>query len=511
MPPKRSLRSVPSKNRRKPFSHKQKKLQLQQKRQRKGDRRDVGTPPTVSAEDGGDERGEGSSTETGSEGEAVATVEVARLNLQPATADTDTHYDPNRYKLHFQRESAEEIERRKLRAQTQPLAPVPESEMEVSVEDIYRPGSDLDIPRRPPWSYSMTKEQLDQQEQSAFQDYLSRIHSNHRPQDLSLFEHNLETWRQLWRVLEISDVVLFITDVRHPALHFSPALYSHVVEDLRKKLVLVLNKVDLVPPEVAVAWRHYFVSKFPQLHVVCFTCFPSHHPSSTPSSPHPHPSSGRVSLRPRKRVGGTLPSAVGSRELFEVVEEMFAGKVDLSGWRQRLEGGGGGGEGGEGRKGGGGGDSGVDNTDSDSEKESGKTGKRQAEVEENDAAKVQSDSTGIVTIGMVGHPNVGKSSILNGLVGKKKVSTSRTPGHTKHFQTIFLSRSVRLCDCPGLVFPSLVNRQLQIMSGMYPVAQVREPYTPVGYLAERTPLTSLLGLVEEEGEEGWTAWGVCEG
>jgi hypothetical protein len=115
--------------------------------------------------------------------------------------------------------------------------------MEVSVEDIYRPGSDLDIPRRPPWSYSMTKEQLDQQEQSAFQDYLSRIHSNHRPQDLSLFEHNLETWRQLWRVLEISDVVLFITDVRHPALHFSPALYSHVVEDLRKKLVLVLNKV----------------------------------------------------------------------------------------------------------------------------------------------------------------------------------------------------------------------------------------------------------------------------
>ena len=60
---------------------------------------------------------------------------------------------------------------------------------------------------------------------------------------------------------------------------------------------------------------------------------------------------------------------------------------------------------------------------------------------------------------------------------------------------------------------------LQIMSGIYPVAQVREPYTAVGYLAERAPLTSLLGLdpvrgegeeVEEE-EEGWTAWGVCEG
>jgi len=42
------------------------------------------------------------------------------------------------------------------------------------------------------------------------------------------------------------------------------------------------------------------------------------------------------------------------------------------------------------------------------------------------------------------------------------VSTSRTPGHTKHFQTVFLTRSIRLCDCPGLVFPSLVDRQLQV-------------------------------------------------
>ena len=66
--------------------------------------------------------------------------------------------------------------------------------MEVSVEDVYRPGSILDIPHRPPWSYSMTKQQLDKQEESAFQDYLSRIHSNHHPHELSLFEHNLEVY-----------------------------------------------------------------------------------------------------------------------------------------------------------------------------------------------------------------------------------------------------------------------------------------------------------------------------
>ena len=36
-----------------------------------------------------------------------------------------------------------------------------------------------------------------------------------------------------------------------------------------------------------------------------------------------------------------------------------------------------------------------------------------------------------------------------------QVSTSRSPGHTKHFQTIFLTKNVVLCDCPGLVFPAL--------------------------------------------------------
>jgi len=43
------------------------------------------------------------------------------------------------------------------------------------------------------------------------------------------------------------------------------------------------------------------------------------------------------------------------------------------------------------------------------------------------------------------------------------VSTSRTPGHTKHFQTIYLTPTIRLCDCPGLVFPSLVNKQIQVI------------------------------------------------
>ena len=38
--------------------------------------------------------------------------------------------------------------------------------------------------------------------------------------------------------------------------------------------VFALVKVDLVPPAVAVAWKNYFQSQFPDLYIICFTSFP---------------------------------------------------------------------------------------------------------------------------------------------------------------------------------------------------------------------------------------------
>lgn len=62
----------------------------------------------------------------------------------------------------------------------------------MSVDDVYVPGTVLDIPKRPPWSYSMTKEEVESQEEAMFEDYLQRIYSQHKPERLSYFEHNLE-------------------------------------------------------------------------------------------------------------------------------------------------------------------------------------------------------------------------------------------------------------------------------------------------------------------------------
>ena len=88
-----------------------------------------------------------------------------------------------------------------------------------------------------------------------------------------------------------------------------------------------------------------------------------------------------------------------------------------------------------------------------------------------------------------------------------------------------------LCDCPSLVFlsrelqvvpqppPILINTALmasipsllQVLAGVYPISQLQEPYSAVGFLASRLPLPTLLGLRPPSTPAGWTAWDICEG
>jgi len=245
--------------RKKPFSVKQKKKQLQDKRERKRGLQD-GLRSSSNSRSGSRERRE-EQTDT-SDGESV-THQIRRLNQQPSQGLGPRSYDPNRYRLHFERDSREEVERRKRAAREQVLQPGGAELLELDIREVYQPGSVLDFPRRPPWSYEMSKEQLMSQEERSFQDYLGKIHGAYTSEKLSYFEHNLETWRQLWRVLEMSDIILLITDTRHPVVNFPPALYEYVTGELGLALILVLNKVDLAPPALVVAWKHYFTNTIP--------------------------------------------------------------------------------------------------------------------------------------------------------------------------------------------------------------------------------------------------------
>lgn len=94
----------------------------------------------------------------------------------------------------------------------------------------------------------------------------------------------------------------------------------------------------------------------------------------------------------------------------------------------------------------------------------------------------------LTTIGLVGYPNVGKSSTINALMSAKKVSVSATPGKTKHFQTLYLTKDILLCDCPGLVMPSFVFTKAEmIINGILPIDQMRDHVPPVNLLATLIP------------------------
>lgn len=86
------------------------------------------------------------------------------------------------------------------------------------------------------------------------------------------------------------------------------------------------------------------------------------------------------------------------------------------------------------------------------------------------------------TVGMLGFPNVGKSSLINVLLGVTatshgavRVAVGATPGKTKHLQTCILSDTLMLCDCPGLVFPVVMNTKADLLfNGVLPASNMRE-------------------------------------
>lgn len=402
---------------------------------------------------------------------------VQKINYQQAR-DGRT----NRYAFHFYQESEKKLQEQKLDGR-RGLEVLPKTALEI--DDRFFVG--YDFPKRPEWTYEMSKEQLDHVENKSFRDFMQQMEKRHYDDNkqLSYCELNLETWRQLWRVLELSDVFLMVVDVRTPTLMFPPSLYNYI-RGCGKDMILVLNKIDLVAPEVTVAWKSYFTEHYPNIHIVTFTSFPGAQGGSNKS------------LQRRRRFGKLRMAIQGAQKVQEKCAEIVGNHVNLSSWKEKIEG---------------------ELERCNNEEELG------AAVEEEEEAPPETDEErafdfqtvekfkdGILTIGCLGFPNAGKSSLMNALMGRKVVSVSRTPGHTKHFQTIFLTRTVRLCDCPGLVFPSCVPRPLQVLMGSYPIAQLREPYAPLRYLAERTNLVGILNLKDADVEcfEEWSPVAICD-
>ncbi len=61
---------------------------------------------------------------------------------------------------------------------------------------------------------------------------------------------------------------------------------------------------------------------------------------------------------------------------------------------------------------------------------------------------------------IVGVPNVGKSSLINRLLGRKAAQTGDRPGVTKGKQWLTLSNGMQLLDTPGILWPKFEDPQV---------------------------------------------------
>ncbi|KAI4527916.1 NGP1NT-domain-containing protein [Schizophyllum commune Loenen D] len=91
-----------------------------------------------------------------------------------------------------------------------------------------------------------------------------------------------------------------------------------------------------------------------------------------------------------------------------------------------------------------------------------------------------------ISVGFVGYPNVGKSSVINTLKSGKVCRVAPVPGETKVWQYITLTRRIYLIDCPGVVPTSAHDSQTStVLKGVVRVEALPTPSEHIPALMER--------------------------
>ncbi|XP_038075345.1 large subunit GTPase 1 homolog [Patiria miniata] len=475
----------------------------------------------------------------------------------------------------------------------------------------------LCIPRRPKWDANTTKEKLAQRERESFLEWRRQLALLQEKDHVVMtpFERNLEFWRQLWRVIERSDIIVQIVDARNPLLFRCEDLEKYVKEvGNGKENMVLISKADLLTPLQRQQWADYFsqqglkvafwsavleterikreaaeenedvendeeqssesdpedtdgdeddenhgVSSQPasciqdgtpqdtsdttgeKLHSadsdktepqslgpdagVAQTDQQNdqlHAPSNRDVSPNSSetaiaPTSFNTSIDQRTHDGPETEiskySETASANLPQTDDSNMHETTDPSSSRTVRF-------------------AAPDSEDSSQANEDGSSTRQERDAENvrghrdgegrgqagcgpvvNDSKLLTGEELiqffydlhtgpkvqeGVTTVGMVGYPNVGKSSTINAIMQQKKVPVSATPGRTKHFQTLFVEPTMCLCDCPGLVMPSMVSSKAEmIVNGVLCIDHLRDFMPPTSLLCQRIPrhiLNSIYGI-----------------
>ncbi|KAM9184546.1 large subunit GTPase 1 homolog [Mergus octosetaceus] len=370
----------------------------------------------------------------------------------------------------------------------------------------------LRIPRRPYWDRTTSAEDLKQAERESFLEWRRQLAHLEEEKKLILtpFERNLEFWRQLWRVIERSDIVVQIVDARNPLLFRCQDLESYVKEvSSDKENMILINKADLLSEEQRAAWAQFFEKE--GVKVVFWSALSeckrlsgeekelgtedvaedlsdSEEESSSQEEDDTVDNSAESTSTGSALQYQVLLSDDDSSDEYEDCED-----DEEDAWQTCSED-----EGGD--KVNGVAPKRVERTDGTAVQHAVQEQNRNIRnfshlVQRNELLEIFKTmhngprvKDGEVNVGLVGYPNVGKSSTINTILGDKKVSVSATPGRTKHFQTLYVEPGLCLCDCPGLVMPSFISTKAEmICSGILPIDQMRDHVPPISLVCQHIP------------------------
>ncbi|OIW05261.1 hypothetical protein TanjilG_03650 [Lupinus angustifolius] len=99
-------------------------------------------------------------------------------------------------------------------------------------------------------------------------------------------------------------------------------------------------------------------------------------------------------------------------------------------------------------------------------------------------ARLKSDKQAI-SVGFVGYPNVGKSSVINTLRTKNVCKVAPIPGETKVWQYITLTKRIFLIDCPGVVYHNKDTETDVVLKGVVRVTNLQDAADHIGEVLKR--------------------------
>lgn len=293
------------------------------------------------------------------------------------------------------------------------------------------------------------------------------------------YERNLDFWRQLWRCTERCELIVQILDARDPEFYRCHDLERCVKEQSgqnfsapddapdgapggrAKRHLLLLNKADFLTADLRQRWAAYLKNSGTE--AVFFSAARELHRQQRLVTSGGTESASTVSVP--KQGEEEQGSSVGTMTTVIAHGPLGGDDADVLDCAQLLE----------------------------------EIQKRLPPLEADEdigASATNGDACGRKrTVGFVGYPNVGKSSVINALYGARKVSMSRTPGKTKHLQTLELVGGLTLCDCPGLVFPSIVATKAHLaINGTAPLDELRDYIEPVSLIVHKVGLNRMLDM-----------------